>query len=299
MLMGKSIFHLNQVEGRFYTKGEIGGYYSDLRHKVTGDILLDDEDKVPVNVTNSGKRVRFPIAIFQYGLGAYDLYLETDDEIYLEKFRNSVNWAIDNQREDGAWDCFGWLLPETKYSSMAQAEGASLLCRAYSEWQDVNFLKAARHAIDFMLIPVEKGGTTCYCDNGAITFEEKAGQQTILNGMVFSIWGLYDLSLLVHESIYEQRLSQAVDYLCQLLPHYDRSYWSDYDLEGNVASRFYHSLHIEQLNVLHNLFGKDTFRNYSEIWNQYNESFFKPKRAFVKKALQKMKTMSSGVAFVK
>jgi len=299
MLMGKSLFHKAQSEGSFYEKGKLRGYYSDLRHKVTGGILVDEKHNIPVNITDKGARIFFPIAIFQYGLGAYDLYLETSDNIYMEKFGNSVKWALDNQNENGSWDTFDWLLPDAKYSSMAQAEGTSLLCRAYSEWQDIIYLNAARRAIDFMLIPVEKGGTTCYGDSGVMTFEERVGRRTILNGMVFSIWGLYDLTLLVDDSYYKDMLDQSVEHLCRILPDYDRRFWSDYDLGGNIASKFYHMLHIEQLRVLYNLFDKNAFLKYIDIWSKYSRSFFCPKQAFIIKAIQKMRVINTESAIVK
>ena len=299
MLRGKSVFHINQSEGRLYLKGEIRGYYSDLRHKVTGDIIIDDFMKVPVNVSDNGNKIYFPIAIFQYGLGAFDLYLETGDKSFLDKFINSVKWALDNQCEDGSWDNFGWVFPSARYSSMAQAEGASLLCRAYSEWRDKRYLNAAQLAIDFMLVPVEDGGTTSYTDSGGVTFEERAGRRTILNGMIFSIWGLYDLTLLIGDDRYTDILARSINHLCILLPDYDRGYWSDYDLDGNIASKFYHKLHIEQLKTLSNLFGKEAFNEYISRWECYTKSFINPKRAFIIKAIQKIRVIDSEVTIIK
>ena len=243
--------------------------------------------------------IYFPIAIFQYGLGAYDLYLETGDETYLTKFGNCVMWALDNQFSDGSWDAFGWFNPAGKYSSMAQAEGASLLCRAYMKWADFKYLSAAKNAIDFMLIPIEKGGTTDYRQDGIITFEENKTQKTILNGMIFSIWGLFDLTLIINDVIYITRLSESVDSLCIILSEYDRKFWSNYDLDGNIASAFYHDLHIEQLKVLYKLFNKKEFERFINTWTGYARSFTKPKRAFIIKAMQKIKKIDQEIAIIK
>ena len=38
--------------------------------------------------------------------------------------------------------------------------------------------------------------------------------------------------------------------LARALPRFDTGYWSLYDLAGNVASPFYHDLHIAQLEAL-------------------------------------------------
>ena len=125
---------MRQCEGMFYKKGEIAGYYSDLRHKVTGTLV--DKNGVPYNVTSNGDNVYFPITIFQYGLGAYDMYLETGDNKYIEKFMNVVRWSLENQNADGSWRAFHWLIPDKPFSSMAQSEGVSLLCRAYTQYGD-------------------------------------------------------------------------------------------------------------------------------------------------------------------
>ena len=127
MICGKSVFHRMQSEGLFWKKESIGGYYSDLRHKVLNNKSLDSFG-IPVNKTSDGKIIYFPIAIFQYGLGAYDLYLETEDIKYKNKFMEIVVSAVNTQYENGAWDAFGWCNEKPTFSSMAQAEGTSLLC---------------------------------------------------------------------------------------------------------------------------------------------------------------------------
>ena len=74
----------------------------------------------------------FSDSIFQYGLGAYDLYIETNNKEYLKKFFYIVEWTKNNQNENGAWNCFG-CSSNKPYSSMAQSEETSILCRAYKE----------------------------------------------------------------------------------------------------------------------------------------------------------------------
>ncbi|MDQ7861995.1 hypothetical protein RCO48_16545 [Peribacillus frigoritolerans] len=52
------------------------------------------------------KKVYFPTAIVQYGLGAYDLYLLTSDKSYYDKFINITNWLLNDQEKNGGWDAF-------------------------------------------------------------------------------------------------------------------------------------------------------------------------------------------------
>ena len=69
MLTGKSILHVNQGIGQVYSKKEIGGYYNDLTEKVLrGDNFEGVE--IPKIKTEMGKEIIFPVAVFQYGLGA-------------------------------------------------------------------------------------------------------------------------------------------------------------------------------------------------------------------------------------
>lgn len=298
MLSGKSVFHKVQKSGLFWKKESIAGYYSDLRHKVTYNKKLDYKG-VPLNVTSEGKNIYFPITIFQYGLGAYDLYLETKDVQYKEKFFNIVNWATENQQENGAWDAFGWCDEKHPFSSMAQAEGASLLCRAFVETKNDNYLKFAKKALEFMVLPVKEGGTAYYDSDGTlISLEEAVKMRTVMNGMIFSIWGIYDYLLCKSDNNFEEKLSQAVKSLSDMLPKFDRGYWSNYDLDGHIASPFYHLLHIEQLKVLAEMFPEYKFKKYKQVFEKYNNSWLNHKRAFVVKGIQKIRSIKSDAIIV-
>jgi heparosan-N-sulfate-glucuronate 5-epimerase len=298
MLNKNSIFHIKQSAGLYYSKDSVKGYYSDLRHKVRGDIIFD-ENGVPINITSSGNKVYFPITIFQYGLGAYDLYLETNDKQYINKFFDSTRWALCAQELSGAWDAFGWLSSDGKYSSMAQGEGASLLIRAYLHSRDKKYLDSAKKAIDFMLIPVNKGGTTIYYSNGGLTFEEKKQNKTVLNGAIFSIWGLWDYCIVTDDNKYKKVLQTSIAYLSKILPEFDCKYWSLYDLDGNIASPFYHDLHVEQLKVMYDLTGNGVFDEYMRKWASYQNSFIKSRKSFVIKSVQKLKQINNAIDLVK
>ena len=130
MIRGKSILHVNQEEGKYYSFDEIKGYFNDLTEKVTKD--KENYNSLEV-IKYPGEIHYFPIAVFQYGLACYDLYLSNcdDKELMLSKFMVHLNWAFDNQNKNGSWDTFVDHYPKTPYSSMAQGEGASLLIRGF------------------------------------------------------------------------------------------------------------------------------------------------------------------------
>lgn len=286
MLTGKSILHVNQGVGKIYDKVEIKGYYNDLTEKVLKDENFNNVE-IPKDKLENGEEIIFPVSVFQYGLGAYDLYLMDNQKLYLDKFRATVQWALDNQQEDGSWNNFFFIYPEAPYSAMAQGEGASLLIRAYKEFKENQYLIAAKKAIDFMLISIEDGGTTSY-KNGDVFFEEYTQRSTVLNGWIFAIFGLFDYVKISDDEKTKETLEKTLKSMEVHLKDFDNGYWSMYDNAGIITSPFYHNLHIAQLNALYDLFEKEIFREYKDKWSLYRKKWINRKRAFLVKVFQKL-----------
>ena len=284
MLTGKSISHVNQDIGTCYSKIEVAGYYNDLTEKVTKD---DPDILIPKYYVDTGKKIFFSIGIFQYGLASYDLYLKTGEDSYKKKLVACSNWAIENQNDDGSWDTFTYENPEHPYSSMAQGEGISMLIRAHIVTSDDRYMSAILKAKDFMLKPISEGGTTDYQGNNVYLFE-CTHEPLILNGWIFSLWGLYDYSKYIKDSYINEILEATLNSLKRKLSEFDIRYWSKYDEGKRICSPFYHRLHIAQLTVMYDLFGDEIYKEYAQKWNAYQNSFWNKKRAFVKKALQKI-----------
>lgn len=159
MLTGKTAVAVKQDVGKKYSKNRIEGYYNDLTGKVCDNTELD-KDGIPVTSIAGGEKVHFPIAVFQYGLGCYDLFLLTKEDDYLKKFYKIVSWTVDNINQNGSWDCFSSIKSDRyNVSSMCQGEGASLLFRAYADSHDSTYKELGEKAVDFMLLPIIGG----YC----------------------------------------------------------------------------------------------------------------------------------------
>ena len=154
MLTGKSIYHVNQDLGKQFIPGELRGYFNNMTEKVTKAPELLNSETLPTLKIQSGEEVYFPVAIFQYGLGAYDLFLETQEDVYKAKFKQCVDWALAKQEESGAWSNFFFSSPDKPYGAMCQGEGASLMLRAYKLFADETYFESAKKAIDFMLIDI-------------------------------------------------------------------------------------------------------------------------------------------------
>jgi hypothetical protein len=287
MLTGKSILHVNQDIGKHFSSEVVKGYYNNLTEKVIKEPELLKSEQIPTVITEKGEVITFPVAVFQYGLGAYDLYLDSNDEIYLKKFFDCVKWALTNQEPTGAWSNFSFIYPEHPYGAMCQGEGASLLIRAYVQTKEEKYLSAAKKAIDFMLLPVTEGGTTKYSDEECILLEY-THKAAVLNGWVFALFGLFDYLLVDDTEEYRTKYNLTLKSLINRLPNFDNGYWSLYDLDKKITSPFYHNLHIAQMQALYKMTNEKIFDNYAKKWEEYSNSYFKKTKAFVKKAFQKI-----------
>lgn len=288
MLSGKSIDHVNQSKGKYFERGYISGYYNNLTEKVIKSPIPLESDELPTAVTENKERVYFPVAIFQYGLGAYDLYLETKDQRYLRRFLLCANWAADHIDEKGRWNNFFFYKPDTPYGAMAQGEGASLFLRAYKETTDQRYLELAQKAIDYMLISLEEGGTTKYEGNNAYLMEYTF-KGMVLNGAIFAWWGLYDYVIVTNDSgKYKSALNQTLKSLIGILPKFKSRIWSMYSMDGLIASPFYHNLHVAQMEAMYDLTGEEMFDIYAKKWKKRQINPICKSLAFVYKAFQKI-----------
>lgn len=291
MIAGKSVMHVNQDIGKTFDKDSLQGYYNNMTEKVTSLPNLLHTEALPLYRTPSGKDITFPVDVFQYGLGAYDLFLITGDDAYKEKFMQCCKWAVEHQEESGAWNTFFFKYPDAPYGGMSQGEAASLLVRGYNETGNNDYLYAARKAIDFMLISKEKGGCTEYLGENQIVLCEYTHLPVVLNGWIFAWFGLYDFVKAMGEDSdtkYSETLEKSLNTLEAMLPSFSCSYWSLYDVKGKMASPFYHRLHIAQMQAMYILTGHDIFDLYAKKWNTYlNKPTYKTV-AFVKKAFQKI-----------
>lgn len=285
MLTGQSISHVNQGIGTCYSKTEVAGYYNDLTEKITKD---DPNILVPKYHVDTGEEIFFSIGIFQYGLAAYDLFLKTKEEVYKTKLLACADWAIENQQGDGGWVTFAYESPEHPYSSMAQGEGISMLIRAHIVTHDERYIEAAHKAKDFMLKPISEGGTTNY--SGAdVYLYECTHDPLILNGWIFSLWGLYDYYKYTKNEKVSKILDATLLSLKKKLPEFDMKYWSNYEEGGKrICSPFYHKLHVAQLKIMYVLFDDAIYNEYAQKWEKYQDKIWNVGRAFVKKAIQKV-----------
>lgn len=289
MVTNKSVFHVNQTVGQYFSVDEIKGYYNNLMDKIEVTKNLDEQG-IPFNIASHGndkKTIYFPIAIFQYGLGAYDLYLKTKKACYRDKMLTMANWALEHQQDDGSWNAFGELGLSCTVSAMAQGEGASLLARAFVETGKDIYRDAACKAIDFMVMPIENGGTAEYCAEGII-LKEYPEKETVLNGWIFASFGLLDVWKASSEEKYKKLWNDSIRAIQATLNKFDAGHWSYYNLGKMYTSDFYHSLHIELLKALDAIAPNQNYKKYIKKWSECKDSSLWSKIAFIHKAAQKL-----------
>jgi hypothetical protein len=184
---------------------------------------------------------------------------------------------------------------------MTQGQALSVLSRAVKLTDDSRFQQAAKKAFNLFLIGAEKGGVTCF-DADAVFLEEAPSQpaypeacpsgrprNTVLNGWIFALFGLYDYNLAADEAPVGELFERSIDTLARHLAGYDSGYWSYYDSQKRISSHFYHSLHISQLEALSLISEKRIFEKYHRRWTDFEDKFINRTRAFVVKAFQKLK----------
>jgi D-glucuronyl C5-epimerase C-terminus. len=278
MIFGLSNMYVPQPMGKFFSKTEIRGYYNDLTNKVKkekrgfGELPLDEE---------TGKPTEFSIQVFQYGLGAYDCFLGSHDKRYLDTFFACVRFAVSKQRSDGGWETFK--NRPSPFSSMAQGEGVSLLCRAFVETNDPQYLPLIQKAISFM-----KSATMKTTEDGPV-FYEFVGSPIVLNGWIFSLFGIVDYALLTQKQEDALFLKSCLCKLKKMLPFFDTGKWSLYREDGRYVSSFYMGVHIAQMEALYQLTDDPIFKEFGDRWSKYLHNPFRKMHYFWKKAIQKLK----------
>lgn len=288
MLTGKSVWHVNQDKGKCFSTDCIKGYYNNMTEKVTKMPELLEGDELP-KLEVKGEKVEMPVAIFQYGLGAYDLFLQTGEDKYEKKFKEAVNWAMSHIDEHGRWNNFFYVYPDYPYGAMAQGEGVSLLLRAYIHTRDEQYLSAAKKAVDFMLIPVKDGGTTIY-EGEDLILAEYTHRPIVMNGWIFAWWGLYDYVLATKDGgAYKKALDISCDTFVRYLPQFKTWYWSKYDVSGRIASPFYHNLHVAQMQAMYDITRESVFNEYANRWMKQERNMLLKTLSFIKKSAQKIK----------
>jgi heparosan-N-sulfate-glucuronate 5-epimerase len=235
--------------------GGVKGYYIDFTVKA---------QRLWPEVSDTAANGRLHILDVQRALGCYERHLAGHGDEWLAAAvqigRNLLAGQLRGGRLEGGWPHTGpfphtFDLEPPWLSGIVQGQGASLLVRLHRATGDGTFAEGAVRAVQPLLVPTGDGGLLTSLDGGPF-FEEYPTRpgSFVLNGAVFATWGLYDLAVAGLDNDSRGLYAEATDTLARNLHRWDTGWWSRYDLyphpRVNVASSFYHSLHVDQLRIM-------------------------------------------------
>ena len=244
-----------------------------------------------------------PIAISQYGLGNYNLFLDTGNIEFKTAFLKSADWHVSNLVKNK----FGvevWMhyfdfeyrdkLASPWYSGLAQGLGLSLLSRAYIETRNDKYLNAAKRAWISMELKTNAGGVIFEDKKKDFWIEEYIVHPPthILNGFIWALFGVYDYWKLIGDKNAYRLFKKCIHTLKNNLHTYDNNIWSLYEKSGLAldmfASAFYHDLHIVQLKILSEIAQEKSFLTTANNWSSYKNKNFNRYYAFIHKVIFKI-----------
>jgi len=295
MLAGTSYWHVSPDVGPHFVPGRLEGYVRDYRAKTRWDGLVD-ADGLPLCRTSDGRLAVVSTTVFQKALGEWDSWLDGDrhDPVRRDAFLAIARWAVTAQDERGGWP--PWMALGVRYASaysaMTQGQGVSVLVRAHAATGAAAFLEAARRGTARILVPIDDGGCSRRVPEGLVLEELPLSvPNSVLNGWVYALFGLYDLTLVADDEAARRALEETVQALAASLPKYDAGYWSYYDVLGNLASPYYHQAHIALLAGLEKAFPRHAaaFGDMRVRFEKQAASPLKRLRAMCVKVIQKLR----------
>jgi hypothetical protein len=277
----RDYWHVREPIGANFMPDALGGYYIDMRGKA-GEYRGPTRDGIPLRNQNNEGLQLLPVTFTQLALGHYEFWLVNNGRRHLDRFLECADWLVEHHepcpgKRDGwqYWFDHGRLGIKAPFiSAMGQGQGISVLVRAYDVTKHDKYLTTAQRALEPFAYEVTEGGVTARLADGSVYYEEYPSQpySHVLNGHIFALWGLYDYAIFRQDGHVRRMFEQGADTLRKFLPRYDVGYWSRYCLFPhplpNVASPFYHDLHIHQLRALFALTEIGEFRDYADRWER-------------------------------
>jgi hypothetical protein len=248
------------------------------------DIIVDNSgipivDYKYIDRIYIGKQ-RNSITIILKALDYYKDY-ENGDKNSIQLFLNCSDWLVENAitRDDCAILEYNFPWPEYNMvspwrSGMAQGQGLQVLIRAHKITSNEKYLNTAKKLLNLFFVEVKDGGVTYKTSNDGWWYEENAceyGKESrILNGMIFTILGIYEYYEYTKDENAKYLFEQGVLSLKKDISRYDMNGFSYYDILETPAWE-YHNIHIELLESLYELTKEEIFKEYYEKWKNYSD----------------------------
>src|SRR5581483_324092 len=251
--------------GSFFETGSVRGYFIDFRAKT--DDATAEADLLPADLA-------------QVALGWFDRSLAGEAGA-MDRFQAACSLLeASAERREGE---LRWAYPigirkyhlePPIYSAMAQAQIASVFVRAYLAGAGQHHADIAVAAVQPLLAAGGSDLVSLTPDGPVLEEVDSSPPSHILNGWIYSLWGLWDVALGLGHDAARSMYEASLDCLRSTLDRYDVGWWTRYSLYPHrvpdLAKPFYHRLHIDQMEVLHRLTGVEGFGATAQRWRAYD-----------------------------
>lgn len=281
-------------------------YHFDLRDKATAAGGTPGDALALYRFLTSDPARSYPVYIIQLGLGA--LQQAQTDGAWMGVVAEVVGWIERTMDERGLMAC-QFPMPHTFpiaapwHSSLAQGEAASLLVRSATALGRSDLFDLADRAVASLLDPESE--LVALTSDGPVLQEYPSFPPAhVLNGWITSLWGLRDVAdaprgeassagATASGAEAAAGFEAGVAALAARLPLYRTPIgWSRYDLYPhpltNVASPFYHRLHVGHLRALNALAPREVFSQTANEWERTGASVALRSFAVSRKVLFRM-----------
>ena len=279
-----NFWHGEPKENSSFKNSSVGPYYMEFYNKANYNGCLDGRGIPMLDYQGRIGKQYNPIAIAQWGLGNYNLWLKKKEDKYFKKFIKCAQWLEDelilnSNNLSVLMHNFDFEYRDTLkkpwYSGLAQGQALSVLIRALKETGDDKYAQACHSIFKSFMVDVKHGGVRFTDENGDAWIEEYIVDPPthILNGFVWALWGIYDYSIYFSDNLAEDTFKNFSLTIVKNLHTYDLGYWSKYEHSGTllpmIASPFYHKLHVVQMHVMYLITGEKVYLDYHKKWKKY------------------------------
>jgi len=177
--------------------------------------------------------------------------------------KTSLRWLVENIGVDGGY-YHDFTLPFHDFKApwvggLAQGLAISALVRASEHCKNPIYLEVAEKAFE---------GLKKHCYKSGWIYEYP-GVKSILNGFIYALFGVLDLSNTGHKGA-KRLYNRSFSTFIENLPSYDLGYWSRYSLMNDTpATKFYHQIHVDQLFALYRVSGHPMLMDYHFKFKEY------------------------------
>lgn len=234
-----------------------------------------------------GKAIGFqrnPVTTVAQANEFYGLYKSNNNESAKTYFLNNVNYLVNNavQKEKYALLQYNFPKPDYNlgskwYSALANGQALQALIKAHEITQDWRYLIAAKSLLNAFFIEVKDGGITHKDSPNDWWYEEYASNSKyakpprVLNGMLFAVLAIYDYYKYTNDADAKLLFDKGVNSIKKELSKYNNNGYSYYDIFGNPPGK-YHQTHVILTKKIYDITGEPIFKQYSELWKNYNSS---------------------------